>query len=138
MDRWEGHFDALRFAGRDREIKSVRDGHVSIGEGFCRVQEHPPALMMYQVHIGEYAPAAALGHVPARARVLLANKKEIVRFARAMSKGKTIVPLKLYFQGKWAKVLIGIGMGRKAHDKRAAIKQRESDREMLRLNSRRV
>ncbi|HLP84899.1 MAG TPA: SsrA-binding protein SmpB [Phycisphaerales bacterium] len=118
------------------EIKSVRDKQISIGEGWVRVTENPPTLMLQQVHIGEYKPAGALGHKPVRGRVLLAKKGEILKIARKFSKGTTIVPLKMYFKGGWAKVLIGVGRGAKSHDKREAIKQKDAKREMSRAMSR--
>jgi len=118
------------------EIKSVRDKQISIGEGWVRVTENPPTLMLQQVHIGEYKPAGALGHKPVRARVLLAKKGEILKIARKFTKGTTIVPLKMYFKGGWAKVLIGIGHGAKVHDKRESIKQKDAKREMARAMSR--
>ena len=118
------------------EIKSVRDKQISIGEGWVRLTEKPPTLMLQQVHIGEYKPAGALGHKPVRGRLLLAKKAEIEKIARKFSKGTTIVPLKMYFKGGWAKVLIGIGRGAKSHDKREAIKQKDAKREMSRAMSR--
>jgi SsrA-binding protein len=120
------------------EIKVVREGKVSLTEGFCRVTELPPTLTLHQVNIGEYRPAGALGHKPVRSRSLLAHKGEITRFARRMTKGMTIVPLKMYFKGPWAKVLIGIGTGKKAHDKRESMKLKDAKREMQRAMSRRV
>lgn len=119
------------------EVKSVRDRQVSIGEGFCRVQESPPTLTLHQVHIGEYRPAGALGHKPVRTRVLLAKKGEIVKLARKMTKGMTIVPLKLYFKDGWAKVLIGVCKGKQAHDKRQSIAKRDAQRDVQRAMSRR-
>jgi SsrA-binding protein len=138
--RHDYHIDETLECGlvlRGSEIKSVREGKVSIGEGFCRVQESPPALLLYKVHIGEYAPAGSLGHVPVRARLLLAHKGEIVKLARKMTKGMTIVPLSVYFKGPWAKVLIGVGRGKKAHDKRATLKKKDNEREMRRAMSKR-
>jgi SsrA-binding protein len=119
------------------EIKVVREGKVSLTEGFCRVTEFPPTLTLHQVHIGEYRPAGSMGHKPIRARTLLAHRGEIAKIARKMTKGMTIVPLKMYFKGPWAKVLIGIGTGKKAHDKREALKQKDAKREMQRAMSRR-
>jgi SsrA-binding protein len=119
------------------EVKAVRAGQVSIAEGWVRVQERPPALILQQVHIGEYSPAGALGHKAIRGRTLLAHKHEVLKLARRMTKGVTVVPLKLYFKDGWAKVLIGIGTGKKAHDKRHAIAKRDADRDMRRAMSRR-
>jgi len=120
------------------EVKAVRANLVSIGEGFIRVTEAPPTLTLHQVHIGEYGPAGELGHRPVRARVLLAHKREIVKIARKMAKGMTIVPLKLYFKDGWAKLLIGVARGKKAHDKRHSIAERDAKRDIQRAMSRRA
>ncbi len=120
------------------EIKTVREGRVSLTEGFCRVEQYPPQITLLQVHIGEYRPAGSLGHKPIRSRTLLANKGEILKIARKMTKGMTIVPLKMYFKGPWCKVLIGVGKGKKAHDKRESMKQKDAKREMQRAMSTRA
>ncbi len=119
------------------EIKSVRDGHVSLAEGFVRITDEPPTLTLYKVHIGEYTPAAALGHAATRTRILLAHKSEIQKWAKKMTKGMTIVPLKLYFKGPWAKLLIGLAKGKQAHDKRRDIAKKDVERDLRRVMSRR-
>ncbi|MFO0832592.1 MAG: SsrA-binding protein SmpB [Phycisphaerales bacterium] len=119
------------------EIKSVRDGHVSLAEGFVRITAEPPTLTLHKVHIGEYTPAAALGHAATRTRILLAHKQEVQKWARKMTKGMTIVPLKLYFKGPWAKLLIGLAKGKQAHDKRRDIAKRDADRDLRRVMSKR-
>lgn len=120
------------------EVKSVRDGKVSLAEGYVRVQEEPPALYLHSVNIDEYAAAGVNGHRMARTRKLLAHKREIRKLARAVDqKGFTVIPLKMYFKDGYAKVLIGVGEGKKAHDKRHAIAQRESQRSIQRAMSRR-
>jgi len=119
------------------EVKSVRASKVSLGEGFIMAKESPPSLLLYGVNISEYAPAASMGHRPVRPRSLLAHKKEIVKLARKSAiKGMSIVPLKMYFKNGYAKLLIGLGKGRKSHDKRDAIGQREAKRDMERAMSR--
>ncbi|MBY0307916.1 MAG: SsrA-binding protein SmpB [Phycisphaerales bacterium] len=124
------------------EVKSVREGKVSIGEGYVSADgpESPKgaALFLHGVNIGHYGPAAQNAPPEVRIRKLLAHKKEIARLAKAtMVKGVTIVPLKLYFKNGYAKVLIGLGTGRKRHDKREAIKEREMRRETDRAMGRR-
>jgi SsrA-binding protein len=122
------------------EVKSVRQGKVSLAEGYVRVQENPPALHLHSVNIDEYGPAKG-GTSPqgmGRTRKLLAHKREILKLARQVSqKGMTIVPLSMYFKDGFAKVLIGLGQGRAAHDKRQAIANRESKRDLSRAMSRR-
>jgi SsrA-binding protein len=123
---------------RGSEIKAVRNSLVSLGEGYVIARENPLELTLVNVNIGEYGPAAALGHKPTRARALLAHKREIIKLAREVSrKGMTIVPLKLYFKNGYAKLLIGVAKGKASHDKRQAIAQRESKRDIDRAMSRR-
>lgn len=121
------------------EVKSVRDGNVSIAEGFIRVYDSPLELRILNITIGHYAPAAGRNHDPLRTRVLLAKSPEIRRLAKATEqKGTTIVPLKLYFKNGFAKLLIGVATGKGASDKRQSIKQREQDLEIRRAMSTRV
>ncbi|MBK7405618.1 MAG: SsrA-binding protein SmpB [Phycisphaerales bacterium] len=121
------------------EVKSVRDGKVSLAEGYVRVQSSPPELTLHSVNIAEYGPAGPTAHQPTRTRKLLAHRKEIDHLAREVDqKGVTIVPLKMYFKDGYAKVLIGLGRGRQAHDKRQAISQRESRREIDRALSKKL
>lgn len=123
------------------EVKSVREGKVSLGEGYVSAEMTPPALYLHGVNVSEYAPAggsASAGGV-LRTRKLLANKREIARLFKASQvKGNTIVPLKLYFKNGYAKLLVGLGTGKKAHDKRDSIRERESTREIARAMSRRA
>jgi SsrA-binding protein len=123
------------------EVKSVRDGKVSLQEGYVRAGMEPPEMYLYSVNIAEYSPAggANMKDAPTRTRKLLANKREIAKFYKASQiKGNTIVPLKIYFKNGFAKLLVGLGTGKKAHDKRETIKQRETDRELRRAVSKRV
>ncbi len=121
------------------EVKSLRDGKASLAEGFVMAREAPPSLELHGVHIDEYPPAgAARQHAPRRVRPLLAHAREIRRLAQSMkAKGVSLVPLKIYFKGGRAKLLVGVGQGRKHGDKRAAIAEREMRRDMDRAMSRR-
>jgi len=121
------------------EVKSLREGKASLAEGFVMAREEPPSLELHRVHIDEYAPAgAARQHPPLRTRVLLAHAREIRRLAQSMkTKGVSLVPLKIYFKEGRAKLLLGVGHGRKHGDKRAAIADREMKRDMDRAMSRR-
>ncbi|MEN0020609.1 MAG: SsrA-binding protein SmpB [Planctomycetota bacterium] len=124
---------------RGSEVKSVRDGKVSLGEGFVRAVGEPPQLFLHNVNIGEYFPAAANGHKPTRTRKLLAHRKEITRLAKqAEERGTTLVPLKLYFKDGWAKLLIGVGRGKTHQDKRDTMRERDIRREIDRAMSKRV
>lgn len=120
------------------EVKSVRAGKVSLGEGYVRVQESPPGLFLHSIHIGEYAPAGARQHAPTRMRKLLAHKREILRLAGAVAaKGVTIVPLKLYFRKGFAKLEIGVAQGKSRVDKRQDLRKREHQLEIDRAMTRR-
>jgi len=120
------------------EVKAVRAGLVSLGEGYVLVEGSPPQMTLRGVNIGEYQPAGALGHRPVRARALLAHKREILKFAKLVDqKGMTIVPLKLYFKDGWAKLLIGLARGKSKADKRHSIGEREARRDIDRAMSRR-
>lgn len=121
------------------EVKSVRAGKVSLAEGYVRAEAEPPSLTLHGVTIAEYAPAGARQHAPTRSRRLLAHKREIARLAKAAgAKGMTIVPLKMYFRNGYAKVLVGVAQGKTRGDKRAAIAERESQREVARAMSKRA
>lgn len=121
------------------EVKSVRDSKISIGEGYVSAQLEPPVLLLHNVNIGEYAPAGSSKPTPTRVRKLLAHKREIAKLFKASQiKGNTLVPLKVYFKNGYAKLLVGIGTGKKAHDKRQSIAERESQREIDRAMSKRA
>jgi len=120
------------------EIKSVRMGLISLNEGFVRAMETPPSLELHGVHIAEYPNAAeAHQHKPTRVRLLLAHKREIAKLAkRTKERGITLVPLKVYFKDGRAKLLVGVGIGRKQYDKRQAIAAREAKRDIERTRVR--
>lgn len=121
------------------EVKSVREGKVSLAEGYVRAEETPASLTMHGVTIQEYAPAAGNQHSPKRVRTLLAHKKEIVKLAReSAQKGFTIVPLKMYFKGARAKVLVGVARGKAEFDKRQTKREMEAKREIARAMTRRA
>tara|TARA_R110000744_G_scaffold220654_2_gene339471 strand:- start:121 stop:609 length:489 start_codon:yes stop_codon:yes gene_type:complete len=121
------------------EVKSIRDGNCSLKEGFITVDLEPPRLTLHQIDIPPYQPAGALNHRPKRDRILLAKKREIEKLARSVDvKGVTLVPLKLYFSGAHAKILLGVARGKAQHDKRHAIADRENQRDMQRAMSQRM
>ncbi len=121
------------------EVKSIRAGRVSLGEGYVRATEIPLTLDLHSVRIDQYSNAGSLGHKPDGVRKLLAHKREIRKLARASNiKGMTIVPLRMYFKDGRIKLMIGLGKGKRSHDKREAIKEREQRREVDRAMSKRV
>lgn len=121
------------------EVKSIRDGKVQIVDGYVRAQAEPPEMTVYGINIEAYGPAGPRQLNAKRPRLLLAHKREIRKLARQTEeKGFTIVPLKIYFKSGYAKVLIGLGKGKQSHDKRQAIADRESKRDLDRATSRRA
>jgi len=111
---------------------------VSLGEGFVRFSPEEHSLYLHAVNIGEYAPAGTRQHAPTRTRKLLAHRREIDKFAKAVEvKGMTIVPLKMYFKNGFANVLIGLAEGRSRADKRDRIAKRDAERDIARAMSRR-
>lgn len=121
------------------EIKSVRDAQVSLAEGWVKVTAQPPALTLHGVHIAEYPPAGAhRQHEPVRVRTLLAHKREIRKLAdQTGGKGATLVPLKIFFVRGKAKLLIGLGTGKRKADKRQDLAKRDAQRDIDRALSRR-
>ncbi|UCD75069.1 MAG: SsrA-binding protein SmpB [Phycisphaerales bacterium] len=121
------------------EVKSIREGKVSLAEGYIRAVESPLALTLHGVHIAEYPPAGeANQHQPTRTRALLAQRRQIRKLAaKTRDKGQTIVPLKMYFVRGRVKLLIGLGRGKRKADKRQALDRREAKRDMDRALSRR-
>jgi SsrA-binding protein len=120
------------------EVKAVRDGKVSLAEGYVIARSEPLGLELHSVNISEYGPAGPHQHAPTRVRTLLAHKRQIAKLARAAeAKGMTIVPLKLYFKSGFAKLLIGLARGKATHDKRHAIAEREHNRDIQRAMSKR-
>jgi len=116
------------------EVKSIRQGKVSLGEGYARVEPRDQGLYLYDVDIANYAQASgANGHEPKRVRRLLAHRREIERLlGETSSKGTTLVPLAMYFVRGKVKLEIGVGSGKRSHDKRQDIKEKEAKREMQR------
>ena len=112
------------------EIKSVRDRHMTISEGYVQVKDGEAWL--HNAHIAPYPAAGPFGqHEPTRPRKLLLKKKEIAHIEREQSKARlTVVPLRVYIKGRVAKMLIGLGRGKRQFDQRETIKRRDAEREM--------
>jgi len=118
------------------EVKSLRAGHASIDEAYGRLDRGE--VWLVGCDIPEYKNASLLNHDPKRRRKLLLHRREIRKFASsAYEKNLTLVPLKMYFHRGRAKVLLGLCRGKKLHDKRETLKQRESQREIDRALRRR-
>lgn len=114
------------------EVKSLRNGKLSLDEAYARVRDGEVWLM--GCDIAEYPQATLWNHEPKRPRKLLLQKRQIRKFAgQAREKGLTLTPLKMYFTSRGlAKVLIGLCRGRKLHDKREVLKKADSQRDMQR------
>jgi SsrA-binding protein len=112
------------------EIKSLRSGNANLAEAFCYVKE--AEVWVTGMYIAEYSYGSYLNHEPKRLRKLLLNKKEIKSIDSALQDvGITIVPLKLYINAKgWAKIEIALARGKKLHDKRHDLKQKDDQRQM--------
>jgi SsrA-binding protein len=118
------------------EVKSLRNGKVSIEEAYARVKENEVWLIGWD--IAEYTEANQFNHQPKRPRKLLLHRREIKRFATvAFQKGLTLVPLKMYFKEGRAKVLLGLCKGKQKQDKREAMKKAEVQRDLRRQMFRR-
>src|SRR6201991_5311351 len=126
MDKWEA---GLVLTGT--EVKSLRGGKAQLKDGYAAIQNGEGWL--YNVHIPPYGPATRENHEPERPRKLLMHRREIERLiGKTKEKGLTLVPTRMYFSGRHAKVEIALARGKDVGDKRQAIKERELKREMER------
>ena len=114
------------------EVKSLREGRVNMRDGYALIRNGEAWLT--NVHIAPYkASGEYFNHEPRRTRKLLLNRKEISKLIGLIEqKGLTLVPMKMYFKGNWIKIMIGVGKGKKLHDKRETLKRRQDQREIAR------
>lgn len=113
------------------EVKSIRNGQVSFNDSYCIIDKGE--IFIKSMHIAEYSHGTVNNHDPVRDRKLLLEKREIKRIeAKLKEKGYTLVPLKIYFKERFAKVQIGLARGKKLYDKRETLKKKDVDREMKR------
>jgi len=118
------------------EVKALRQGGGSIAEAFARLRGGE--VFLEGMTIPVYTEASYNNHEPLRARRLLLNRREIAEIGRGLERrGLTLVPLKLYFKGGWAKIEIGLARGKKLHDKRRTEAKKDAQREIDRAMSRR-
>jgi len=111
------------------EIKSIREHRVNIAEAYVRI-DHGEAWLV-GAHIAEYAQGNRYNHVPNRTRKLLLHRDQIAELTGLQSaKGMTLVPLRLYTRRGRAKLEVGVARGKKAHDKRRSIAERDMRREL--------
>jgi SsrA-binding protein len=118
------------------EVKSLRAGHASLIDAYAEVRDGE--LWLQGVHIPEYTQGTWNNHAPRRQRKLLLHRDEIAKLiGKTRESGLTIVPLQMYFKDGYAKVEIALARGKKAHDKRQAMAERDAAREINRAVGRR-
>ena len=111
------------------EVKSLRDGRANLKDAYARF--FGEELFLVGAHISPYGPASQFGHEPERNRKLLLHRRELDRLrGKIQERGLTLVPLRLYWVRGRAKVELGLGVGKKLHDKRVAIRERMERREI--------
>lgn len=113
------------------EVKSLRQGQANLMNAYADIRDGEAWLL--QAQISPYDKGGYANHDPTRKRKLLMHRAELDKLAgKIQIKGLTLVPLNIHFKGGKAKVDLGLAVGKKAHDKRASIKERESNREVKR------
>ena len=113
------------------EVKSLRQGSAQINEAYAVIERGE--LWLRGAHIPPYGPAAMNNHEPERPRKLLLHKREIERLiGKTAQKGLTLIPTRIYFKGKHAKVEIGLARGKEGRDRRREIRDRDVEREVAR------
>ena len=116
------------------EVKSLRQGKASLQEAFCRTEDGE--IVIQGMHIAPYEQGNRFNVDPVRPRKLLLHRAEIRKIQRQLQeKGYTLVPLKLYFDKGYAKLLIGLARGKKLYDKREAIAARDAEMDRRRAEA---
>ena len=114
------------------EVKSLREGRAHLNEAFVDIIKGQAYLV--GAHISPYGNATHVQHEPTRTRKLLLNQREIRKYEREVSlKGQTLIPLRIYFKGPYAKVEIALAKGKKNYDKREDIKKKDVERDLRRM-----
>jgi len=117
------------------EIKSIREGRISLGDAYVRPEAGE--LWLLNAHIARYEAGSYLSHEPTRPRKLLLHRKQIDSLASQVAeKGLTLVPVRLYLKDSLAKVALALAKGKKLYDKRETIARREVERELGRATKR--
>ncbi|AZB44416.1 SsrA-binding protein SmpB [Bacillus sp. FJAT-42376] len=113
------------------EIKAIRAGRVNLKDSFARIQAGE--LFVHNMHVSPYEQGNRYNHDPLRTRKLLLHKGEISKLiGLTKEEGYALVPLKIYLKNGFAKVLIGLGKGKKKYDKREDLKKKEAKRDIER------
>ncbi len=129
LDKYECGIELL-----GTEIKSIRSGKANLTDGFCTFVGNE--LYAFNIHISEYSMGSFYNHEPKRNRKLLLTKKELRKLqVKTQDKGMTIVPLQIFFNERgFAKMEIALAQGKKLHDKRDTMKERDAKIEISRYN----
>ena len=113
------------------EVKSLRDGRANLKDSYAQVQNEE--VYLHDLHISPYTFGNRYNHEPLRTRKLLLHKREIKRlYGKTKERGFSLIPTKMYFKNGKVKVEIGLGRGKKLHDKREDLKRREDQRDIER------
>ncbi len=111
------------------EVKSLREGKANLKDSYVLIKDDEAFLL--NCHISPYSHGNILNHDPLRTRKLLMHREETDKLlGKAVTKGYTLIPLKIYFKGSFAKVEIGVAKGKRLFEKRETIKEREAKREI--------
>lgn len=111
------------------EVKSLRAGRANLTDSYVLIKDNEVFLL--NCHISPYSHGNIMNHEPTRTRKLLMNRKEVERTrGKLIQKGFTLIPLKIYFKGSYAKVEVGLCKGKAQYEKRESIKEREAKREI--------
>jgi SsrA-binding protein len=131
LEKWECGIQL-----RGSEVKSLREGGVQLKDAYAEVRGGE--VWLQNMHVAPYKPASGQNHEPERPRKLLMHRREIERLiGKTAEKGLTLVPTRVYFKGPHAKVELALAKGKEQKDKRRAIKERETRREIERALSER-
>ena len=111
------------------EVKALRLGLCNLKDSYARAENGE--LWLYQCHIGEYSHGNRENHPPLRPRKLLLHRRQILKLDQSIAHGGlSVIPLRVYLKGNMIKVELGLAKGKKAHDKRASLKEKDLKREM--------
>jgi len=111
------------------EVKSLRDGRANLKDAYAKIKNGE--LFLYQMHISAYPFAHYDNHEPERPRKLLVHKRELKKLiGKINEKGYSLIPVKVYFKGGKAKVVVALAKGKRKFDKRESLKQKDAKREL--------
>jgi SsrA-binding protein len=114
------------------EVKSLREGKGNLKDSYVLIKDSE--VFLFNCHISPYSHGNIMNHDPLRTRKLLMHRREIERLkGKVQQKGYTLIPLKIYFKGPYAKVEVGFAKGKRQYEKREAIKEREAKKTIERV-----